>query len=244
MAHSLYQVGVKLSNIEPPIWRTLELAGASTLEDLHFAIQVAMGWQNCHLHQFIIGRVAYGMAGVEDMQLEDEREFHLEDVAKEGAAFKYEYDFGDGWEHEITIEKVTAVKKAPVPRCIAGARACPPEDSGGPHGYELVLAALANPAKPAHRERAEWAGDFAPERFSLPKGGHLLQGEMAGLEELANQDREDDPTALPRPLVEAVLALDPMRRASLSALIAGSLANEIGQLLETLAKAAPKRRHR
>jgi len=253
MSHKLFEVDVRLSEIEPPIWRTIELAGMSTLEELHFAIQVAMGWTNSHLHQFKIDDVAYGMAdvdGAEDMELDDERQVRLEDVAEEGDSFVYEYDFGDSWEHEVTVKKVRTVSKYPWARCTAGARACPPEDCGGVGGYQNLLRILADPKHEEHRETVQWSDNFKPERFSLPKGGRDLRHEMVSLSVLAKgddvdelDDDHDSTMGLPKQLVDAVLALEPMQRASLNALIAGSLANELletraaaGSLLESLKK--------
>lgn len=243
MSRKLFEVDVRLSGIEPPIWRTIELGGTSTLEELHFAIQVAMGWTNSHLHQFKIDDVSYGMTDVDDaeeMELEDERQFRLEDLVKEGDSFLYEYDFGDGWEHEVTIKKVRSVSKAPRPRCTAGARACPPEDCGGIGGYENLLRILADPSHPEYRETVEWSDSFKPERFAIPKAGRDLLDDMVSLSVLATggeEDELDDEQAmgLPTQLVDAVLALEPMQRASLNALIAGSLATE---LLEVRSAAA------
>src|SRR5271167_1344915 len=142
MAHTLYELDVRLREIEPAIWRTIELSGVSSLADVHFAIQVAMGWTNSHLHQFVIGDTTYGMADVddaEDFELADEREFRLQDLVQDGETFVYEYDFGDGWEHDVTVKRVTSQTKRTKPRCIGGARACPPEDCGGSGGYENLL---------------------------------------------------------------------------------------------------------
>jgi Plasmid pRiA4b ORF-3-like protein len=217
MSHELFELDVRLCDIEPPIWRTVELAGASSLEDVHFALQIAMGWTNSHLHQFQIGTTLYGMTGVEEFEIkiEDEREYRLQDLVQSGDSFIYEYDLGDDWAHTVTVNKVSTVAKPPRPRCVAGARACPPEHCGGPAGYADLLAALADPKRKEH------------ERFAVPKSD--LRKEMAELKSLADGDEDEvaDPTALPRPLVDAVLALEPMQRASLAAVIAGSLANEL-----------------
>jgi hypothetical protein len=229
MSHELFELDVRLCDIEPAIWRTVELAGASSLEDVHFALQIAMGWTNSHLHQFQIGTTLYGMTGVEEFEIkiEDEREYRLQDLVQSGDSFLYEYDFGDDWEHTVTVNKVSTVAKPPRPRCVAGARACPPEDCGGPGGYADLLAALADPKRKEHADRVAWAGGFQAERFAVPKSD--LRKEMAELKSLADGDEDEvaDPTALPRPLVDAVLALEPMQRASLAAVIAGSLANEL-----------------
>jgi hypothetical protein len=240
MAHALFELDVRLREIEPAIWRTIEVPGAATLEDVHYAIQVAMGWTNSHVHQFTIGDSMYGMAGDDATDIEDEAEHRLQDLVESGGSFLYEYDLGDGWEHDVTVSKVSTAARAPRVRCTAGARACPPEDCGGPHRYGDLLEAMARPKDAAHRELAEWAGDFEPEGFDLPRAGRDLTGEMEELRELAEEvddlgdgmavrlDMGDDEQAeLPAALVSSVLALDPMQRAALAAVIASSLAYEV-----------------
>jgi hypothetical protein len=240
MRHNLFELDVRLREIEPPIWRTVEVPGAWSLEDVHLALQVAMGWTNSHLHQFKIGDRVYGMVDVDDsgdLEIEDEREYRLQDLVQDGGSFVYEYDFGDSWDHDVTVKKVTTVAKPPRPRCVAGARACPPEDCGGSGGYENLLEALADPEHEEHDSLVTWSNDFKPERFLLPTNGLDLREEIATLRALADGDDpfeeydvdpDDDPMLdLPKPLVEAVLTLDPMRRASLASLIAASLAAEI-----------------
>lgn len=250
MAHTLYRLDVRVRDITPPIWRTIELGGATTLEGLHFAIQSAMGWTNSHLHQFVIGAKSYGMADIDEaLELEDERAVRLQDAIKEGDRIVYEYDFGDGWEHDVTATSVSTVAKAPRPKCVDGQRACPPEDCGGPGGYEELVDALADRSHPRHLELREWSGDFQPEAFELPKGGRDLQREMTQLKALfeggdddADQDAGIDAMGIPRPLVEALLALAPMQRATIAALIVGSLGEE---LAEAQARArAPARQHK
>jgi hypothetical protein len=236
MSHTAFELEVTLRDIEPPIRRTIEVAGASTLEDLHYAIQVAMGWTNSHLHQFTIGERVFSMAGTEEFgeEFEDERQHRLQDLVRTGDSFRYEYDFGDGWEHDVAVRKVSTVGKPPQPRCIDGARACPPEDCGGPDGYQELLAVLANPAHEEHAEAVAWAGKLRPEHFALPAKGRALRAQMDALRDLAEEaDDLPDPgdlPSLPRPLVEAVMALDPIQRAALVALIAASLADEIDEL--------------
>lgn len=249
MAHKVYELDVRLQEIEPPIWRTIEVPGSWSLEDVHFALQVAMGWTLSHLHQFKIGKLQYGMVdvdGAEDLELEDERAYKLQDVVRAGDTFVYEYDFGDGWEHDITVKKVTTVSKVPRPRCLAGERACPPEDSGGPHGYQNLIQVLANPKHPEHASSAEWADGFEPEQFAVPKTGLDLSKPIEELRELADDSFDEQGSDLPRALVDAVLALHPMQRASLGAVIAGSLANELEDallIINKLAMQKPSRGH-
>jgi Plasmid pRiA4b ORF-3-like protein len=232
MSQDLFELDVRLRHIAPPIWRTIQVPGVITLEDLHFALQAAMGWTNSHLHQFRIGTATYGMTDVDDAPetLEDERDFALSALARAGDRFVYEYDFGDGWDHDVVVTKVTEVAKATVPRCTAGARACPPEDCGGPPGYEHLLESSA-------------AERLAAENFALPKKGRDLREDMMALKVMLMGDEavDEDPTALPRQLVEAVLALEPMQRASLAAVIAGSLASELLDVRETVVKSRKRR---
>jgi len=163
-------VKVTLRGIKPPIWRRLLLPGTLTLGDVHDAIQVAMGWHDCHLHAFDIDGRQYGdRLAVDDVA--DERRLTLNGVLKSGVArFGYTYDFGDNWEHTVVIEKaLPAEAEKTYPACIAGKRNCPPEDCGGAWGYHEMIEIIANPAHPEHAERIDWLGEeFDPEDFSLP----------------------------------------------------------------------------
>jgi len=164
----VHQLKVVLRGVEPSIWRRLQVPASTTLAELHGVVQVAMGWQDCHLHQFEIAGVTYGIDDGEGWgpAPKDERHTRLDSVAGKGTGFTYEYDFGDGWEHDIDVEDVldAEVGKA-YPACIAGERSCPPEDCGGTWGYENFLAALADPD---HDELLEWVGgEFDPEHLDL-----------------------------------------------------------------------------
>jgi Plasmid pRiA4b ORF-3-like protein len=160
---------ITLRNIKPPIWRRILVPRGMTLGDLHVAIQVAMGWQNCHLHAFDVGGQQYGERGsMEDIA--DEERLTLGGMVKSGVnRFRYTYDFGDNWEHDILIEKAPpATGATALPACVAGKRNCPPEDCGGPWGYADLLEILGNPEHPDHEEQREWIGaDFDPEAFSV-----------------------------------------------------------------------------
>jgi len=159
---------VTLRHLKPPIWRRILVRGGMTLGDLHVAIQVAMGWQNGHLHAFDVGGEQYGEPGSMD-DLADENRLTLNRLIKMGVSrFGYTYDFGDDWEHEIQIEHAVPPSTATAfPACVAGKRGCPPEDCGGPFGYAELLEILATPDHPEREERLEWiGGDFDPEAFS------------------------------------------------------------------------------
>lgn len=253
MAQALYELDVRLNEIEPPIWRTVEVPGAWSLEDVHYALQVAMGWTNSHLHQFVIANTMYGMIGGDDFggpKIEDERGVRLQDLVRVGDVFSYEYDFGDSWEHAIRVSKVTFATKAPKARCTAGARACPPEDCGGVGGYEQLLAALADPRHAEHDRMVEWSADFAPEQFELPKAGLDLGAAIKRLRTLAEEDEPDEEVGgamndavitLPRELVELVLSMPPMERAALGSVISESLATELLDALQVPPRASRAR---
>lgn len=166
-----YQVKITLQIVNPPVWRRVLLRSDATLETLHRVIQSVMPWDGGHLHDFEINHLHYGshdsMFGTEADY--DEAETRLYEVlGRVKAKGRYEYDFGDGWRHEILVEKILALDPTlPYPLCIAGARAAPPDDCGGPWGYADALEALANPAHPEHEDRLEWfGGSFDPEAFN------------------------------------------------------------------------------
>jgi hypothetical protein len=170
-ATSVISLKVTLKGIRPPIWRRLLVPGAMTFGDLHHAIQAAMGWMDGHLHVFDIGGQQYGDPHAVD-DVTDEKRLTLNSMMKSGVTrFDYTYDFGDDWEHLITIEKT---KPAPdgksCPACVGGARSCPPEDCGGIWGYQHLLEVLADPDHPDYDEQIEWVSDdFDPEEFVLER---------------------------------------------------------------------------
>lgn len=159
------QLKVTLLNTKPPIWRRILVEPATPLDRLHEFIQAAFGWWNCHLYEFEIGRTSYGVPDPDwdfGRPVEHARRFALNKVAKIGDSFRYSYDFGDGWEHKVTVEKsVPRESGMTVPTCVDGRRACPPEDCGGPWGYEELLKIVADPSHPEHAERMEWLEEWA-----------------------------------------------------------------------------------
>jgi hypothetical protein len=165
----VYQLKVTLEDIKPAIWRRLQVPGDITLGKLHFVFQDALGWQNSHLHHFLVVERRIGMIDVDELdeELEDEDTVKLARVASEGSRFVYEYDFGDSWRHDIEVEKVLTAEPKPKPLCLEGKRACPPEDCGGTYGYAELLKALKKPTK-RNAELREWLGDdYDPELFDL-----------------------------------------------------------------------------
>ena len=170
---NIYQLKITLKYIRPPIWRRIQVRRDITLATLHRVLQTTMGWYDCHLHQFRAGKTYYGTPDVDEfseLNLKDDSRAQLGRVmTKPKQKLIYEYDFGDGWEHEILLEKV--LMPDPVvqyPRCLGGARACPPEDCGGAGGYADFLQAISDPDHEEHDEYLEWiGGEFDPEEFEL-----------------------------------------------------------------------------
>jgi hypothetical protein len=181
----IHRYTVTLRDIHPEIWRSIAVPAESSFWDLHVAIQDAMGWHDTHLH-------AFRFTGPDDREgtligIPDDDGFVGDPVylpgwtipikeyfRRPGDRALYEYDFGDGWEHDVVLEEIAprpARKKFPV--CLDGARACPPEDCGGIGGYENLLDAIADPAHPEHEELGEWLrefyGNYDPERFDAKK---------------------------------------------------------------------------
>jgi len=168
---SIYQIKISLIGAKPPIWRTFLVPSDLRLDAFHDVIQIVMGWTDSHLHQFIANNVFYGIPDDEfGMEIENEAKFKLFHLLKkEKDTIKYEYDFGDSWEHKILLEKIFPFDtKTALPVCIKGKRACPPEDCGGIWGYEDLLETISNPKHPDHEDMLDWlGGEFDPEEFDL-----------------------------------------------------------------------------
>jgi len=178
-----FVVKVELLGIAPSIWRRFTVPGCIRLSALHEVLQAVMGWEGYHLHEFRIGTDSYGPLDEEcPRELKDEHDATLAKVAPaKGTVLFYDYDFGDGWEHGATVEDVLPppLEKGPagmVPRCLGGARACPPEDCGGVGGYEEMLRVLDGRSDPDDREELlEWAGDYDPEEFDVGTVNKMLR---------------------------------------------------------------------
>jgi hypothetical protein len=166
----VYQLKVTLKGIRPPIWRRLHVPGPITLAALHDVLQAAFGWTGTHLHQFIVGERYYGQPDDFDEVVFDEGGVTLAStLGTRIKRFAYVYDFGDDWEHEIVVEKVIAGNAGSErPLCLAGRRQRPPEDCGGPCGYQQFLEAIGDPAHEEHQAMLERVdGSFDPELFDL-----------------------------------------------------------------------------
>lgn len=167
---TIHQLKVTISRIRPPVWRRIQLPSCTTLEQLHHLLLVALGWEGRNLHAFYCGRAKIIsnplICGVWRQELPESA--LVCDVAPQvGGHFCYEYDFGDGWEHEIVVEQVLpASEGAPVPICLKGKRAAPPEDCGGPEAYQRLLELCADPGAAGAAELALIEG-WDPEACDL-----------------------------------------------------------------------------
>jgi hypothetical protein len=176
--NQVYQFKITLKGTKPPIWRRILVPETHTFWDLHVAIQDAMGWDDYHLHEFTLlspktGRkVKIGIPSDEDVDYDwevlaewNQKIAHY--FSSENSKADYVYDFGDGWEHSIKLEKILPRETGVAyPRCIGGKRACPPEDCGGIGGYTEFLEAFGDPANELHEDMLDWVGgSFDPDDF-------------------------------------------------------------------------------
>ena len=236
---SIYQIRVTLDGSKPPIWRKLAVPSSIVLGELHEVIQIAMGWTNSHMHQFILrgkkpkprplpprtrgtsvaevidlpdGRKGCVLStrpagndepetpakadtswpGTSDryfltkvtpwgepteLEGEDEEAVTLGEVCpKVKSKLIYEYDFGDGWEHTIEVQKIIDPEPGvEYPVCLGGKKACPPEDCGGIWGYYHLLETITDPDADDHEDMVEWLGvDFDPDAFDLEEANTIL----------------------------------------------------------------------
>jgi len=176
MSDIVYQLKISLNFSDPLIWRRFLVDGDTSLDEPHDLIQTVMRWGNEHLYQFIINDRMYGDGELgTSSQRADSSEVTLGSLIKRPkTTFIYEYDLGDGWEHEVVVEKIRPRSQfdiAHIPHCLEGEQACPLEDCGGIFGYYDILDALKDPAHPQHAEMVEAWGelgtDLDPEIFEL-----------------------------------------------------------------------------
>jgi hypothetical protein len=173
----IYTLRVELAGSDPLVWRRMAVEGSTPLSDLHVVLQVGMGWEGTHLYAFEAdaGRFAAFEPDADERPVEG---YTLADlVARPGDVFLYEYDFGDGWEHVVTVEAVgPRARTLTYPVCLGGEEACPPEDSGGIHAYNEARAAWTDPAHPEHALLVGWLGyPFDPSRFDPNFVNRLLR---------------------------------------------------------------------
>ena len=166
-ADTIARLKITLDDVKPIVLRRVEVPATLRLDRLHLAIQAAMGWTNTHLYEILARDTGWGIPDPDwgDGPL-DARKARLIDVLEDVGTktLKYLYDFGDGWEHTVKVERIAAPEPgAAYPRLIEAAGRCPPEDVGGPWGYAELLAAIDDPKHERHAEFNEWiSDDFDP----------------------------------------------------------------------------------
>jgi Plasmid pRiA4b ORF-3-like protein len=168
-AHNvIVQIKVKLLGVtKPPVWRRVQLRADTRLDQLHEILQAALGWENYHLHAFSFGDEEFGPRDPElELDFSDERKVTLDELTDIGARFRYTYDFGDNWEHEILVEDLLDPDHGThYPILVAAKGACPPEDCGGVWGYADLKETLADPNHDEHQDMLEWLGLDDPSEF-------------------------------------------------------------------------------
>jgi Plasmid pRiA4b ORF-3-like protein len=171
---TVLQIKIALLGTKPPIWRRVLVPGEFTLAQLHDVVQTAVGWEDCHLHQFYIGGQRFGVLDPNERFLGgpltlNEKKTRLASLLnKTGAKATYIYDLGDSWEHALTVEKILLAElDVPYPLCIEGKLAAPPEDCGGIPGFYHMMEALGDPNHEDHEHMREWIDSFDPEAFSI-----------------------------------------------------------------------------
>jgi hypothetical protein len=163
MSERIARIRIALDDIEPEIWRRVDVPLELNLRSLHDVIQAAMGWQDYHVFEFAIADKAYGVPDPDwdfGRKVLQAKLAKLETFVAQGVQeIAYVYDMGDNWRHTITIEAIeTGNPGKKYPRFVDGARRGPPEDVGSIPGYYKFLDIMAKPRHREHRRMIEWYG--------------------------------------------------------------------------------------
>ena len=176
---TVYEMKVRIKGARPAIWRRFQVSGNITFYKLHRVLQEVIGWSDYHLYEFRVGKLLLGEPDPDySHETKSARRVRLREIIiREMAKFTYIYDFGDYWEHEITVERIiSSNEELRHPVCIEGKRACPPEDCGGIWGYSDLLRIIRNPAHEEYKEMMEWlGGEFDPKRFDIDEVNRRLK---------------------------------------------------------------------
>jgi hypothetical protein len=167
----VYSLRLTVGDVQPRIWRRLLVRETMWLSRLHDAIQVLFGWYDYQTHVFVVGDRRHGNPVNRDgVVIEDDRDVTLAELRFSGQdRLAYDYRFAEGWHVDLRVEKTLAAEKGGAyPKCVAGARAGPPEDCGGIEAYKDMLYCLKHPGTDFGREWRKWLGpDYDPERCDL-----------------------------------------------------------------------------
>ena len=167
---------VTLLYVTPPVWRDILVRASTPLSEVHSIIQACMGWEDRHLYEFRHGGQNYALRDEGNEVYPGVEEVRLNDLGiTRGSVIDYTYDFGDGWDHRIEVfseHEITSTQK--YPECLRGEGACPPEDCGGPPGYEELQAAIKDPSREGSAELLDGLGLSRPECFTVERANHRL----------------------------------------------------------------------
>ena len=173
-AKRILHLRIELLYVEPMVWRRVWVPETVKLKKLDRIIQESMGWTNSHLHAFTIDGKRYGSRDQDDWGMDsnllDEKRYAIGDVLGDvGIECSYVYDFGDDWIHRIVVERIEgATSLNNWAMCVAGENACPPENVGGPPGYERFRQAMADKSHPEFSDYWRWVGGpFDPAGFDM-----------------------------------------------------------------------------
>ena len=178
----VYVIKITLLGTRPPVWRRILVDRDVTLRQFHLILQAVMGWEDSHLHQFGLPKQGKrsSQPGFGTKIVNEARTTIGDVIGVPGERLLYEYDFGDGWQHELLLEEVLLGDEPFQQMCVAGERCCPPEDCGGPQRFAELLEAVADADHPDHEDVCAWLGDFAPESFSKEEINRRLARRRSG----------------------------------------------------------------
>lgn len=175
----IYQIKVSLKGIRPPIWRRFLVLSNIKLDEFHDVLQCVMGWTDSHLHAFVTKDSIYSLPEPDADYAKDETKVKLCSLLRlPGDKLRYDYDFGDNWEHDVLLEKILPfTPQQALPYCLKGKRACPPEDCGGIWGYPAMLEIIINPEHEEYQDLIDWLPEgFDPEFFDAQEINDIFQG--------------------------------------------------------------------
>lgn len=175
----MHVLRVSLRDVEPEVWRRLVVRSETPLPKLAGLLERVMGWGGYHLHMFDVGGILFGVPDEDADYLINEKAATVKHVLPQpGSSLRWDYDFGDGWEHDVVTESMESpVNGTRYPVCLGGERACPPEDCGGVPGYEDLLRVLGDPSDPEHEHTVSWApAGFDPAVFDLVAANRSMRG--------------------------------------------------------------------
>jgi hypothetical protein len=176
---TVHTLRVSLRDVQPEVWRRVVVRSGTPLPKLARLLEQAMGWAGYHLHLFDVGGVLFGVPDEDaDYMINEKAAMVRHVLPRPGSSLRWDYDFGDGWEHDVVVEAIESpVEGKGYPVCLDGERACPPEDCGGVSGYEELLRVLGDPSDPEHEHMVSWTPEgFDPAVFDLVAANRNMRG--------------------------------------------------------------------